>query len=123
MICLSWNCRGLRNPDAVRELRNVVKQEGPALVFVMETKIRAVKVENLKFSLGFSGCFAVDSVGLSGGLGLFWSKDVSVELKNYSAGHIDCVVRRVDTPSEVWRFTGFYGAPRVEDRHHSWRFL
>ena len=23
----------------------------------------------------------------------------------------------------AWRFTGFYGAPRAEDRHHSWRFL
>ena len=23
----------------------------------------------------------------------------------------------------MWRFTGFYGAPIVEDRHHSWHFL
>ena len=65
MSILSWNCRGHVNPEAIRELRNVVKQEGPILVFVMETKMSATRVENLKFSLGFDGCFAVDSVGLS----------------------------------------------------------
>lgn len=101
----------------------MVKQEGPALLFVMETKIRADRLENLKFTLGFSGCFVVNSVSLSGGIGLFWSKDVSVELKNYSSGHIDVVVRRTDQSSFEWRFTGSYGAPRVEDRHHSWHFL
>ena len=119
MSVISWNCRGLGNPEAVRELRSIVKQEGPTLLFVMETKIRAARVENLKFTLGFEGCFAVNSVGLSGGIGLFWSRDVLVELKNFSTGHIDAVVRKKDQNSFEWRFTGFYGAPRVEDRKHS----
>ena len=72
MNCLSWNCRGLGNPKVVCELRNVVKQEGPALVFVMETKIRGKRVEDLRHTLGFAGSFGVDSDGLSGGIGLFW---------------------------------------------------
>ena len=71
MRILSWNCRGLGNPWSVRELRKVVKQEGPALLFVMETKIRAKRVENLKLTLGFAGCFVVDSDSMSGGVGLF----------------------------------------------------
>ena len=61
-----------------------MKLEGPTLLFVMETKIKAKRVEDLKHTLGFSGCFAVDSAGLSGGIVLFWSQDVTVELKNYS---------------------------------------
>ncbi|XP_073363536.1 uncharacterized protein [Aegilops tauschii subsp. strangulata] len=120
---LKLDSRGLGNPEAVRELRSVVKQEGPVLVFVMETKIRGKHVERLQQTLGFAGCFAVDSAGLSGGLGLFWSKDVTVELKNYSSTHIDVVVRDALDASVSWRFTGFYGAPRAENRHHSWRFL
>ena len=123
MSCISWNCRGLGNPEAVRELRNIVKQELPLLLFVMETKISAKRVESLQHSLGFTGCFAVNSMGLSGGIGLFWSRDVDVELKNFSSAHIDVLVRRTDQVSPTWRFTGFYGAPRVENRHHSWRFL
>ena len=123
MNCISWNCRGLGNPAAVRELRSIVKQEGPALVFIMGTKIRAKKVENLRNTLGFAGCFAVDSNGLSGGVGLFRSNEVSVEMKNYSVSHIDVVVTKAGMDSPGWRFTGFYGAPRVENRHHSWRFM
>ena len=123
MSCAGYNCRGLGNPEAVRELRSIVKQEGPNLLFVMETKIQGKRVENLQGTLGFAGCFAVDSNGLSGGIGLFWSKNVVVELKNYSSSHIDVRVMKVDQPSMRWRFTGFYGAPKVEDRVHIWRFL
>ncbi|XP_073353887.1 uncharacterized protein [Aegilops tauschii subsp. strangulata] len=71
----------------------------------------------------FAGCFTVDSIGLSGGIGLYWSKDVDFVLKNYSKNHIDVLVRVKDQAAPDWRFTAFYGAPRVEDRHHSWRFL
>ncbi|KAE8808833.1 hypothetical protein D1007_14579 [Hordeum vulgare] len=120
MSTLSWNYRGLGNLEIVRELHKVVKQEGSALLFVMETKIRGRKVEELKTTLGFSGCFAVNSDGLSGGLGPFWSKEVNVTLQNYSTSHIDVGVRQGD---KFWRFTGFYVEPRVENRHHSWRFM
>ena len=119
MSCLSVNCRGLGNPTTIRELRNIVKQEGPCLLFVMETKISGDRVKSLRTSLGFAGCFAVDSNGLSGGIGLFWSAELVVDLKSYSSGHIDVVVRRENQSRSEWRFTGFYGAPRVEDRHHS----
>ena len=120
MNCLSLNCRGLGNPSTVRELRKVVKQEGPSLLFVMETKIRGKRVEDLKHVLGFSGCFAVDSDGLSGGVGLFWTSDVVVDLQNYSLSHIDV---KVTKGCKSWRFTGFYGEPRTEQRHQSWRFM
>ncbi|KAM0917104.1 hypothetical protein ACQ4PT_009734 [Festuca glaucescens] len=56
---------------AVRELRNVVRQEGASLLFVMETKIPKERVEGLRNYLGFAGCYAVASEGLSGGIGLF----------------------------------------------------
>jgi hypothetical protein len=32
-------------------------------------------------------------------------------------------VRGTELDAFEWRLTGFYGAPRAEDRHHSWRFL
>ena len=70
----------------------IVKLEGPSLLFVMETKIKAKRVEDLKFTLGFAGSFVVDSVGLSGGIGLFWSTDVTVDLRNFSKNHIDVLV-------------------------------
>ena len=71
MSCLSLNCRGLGNQETVRELRNVVRQEGPILLFVMETKMSGKRVEKLCNALGFNSSFGVDSDGLSGGVGLF----------------------------------------------------
>jgi hypothetical protein len=46
-----------------------------------------------------------------------------VEIKNFSSCHIDARVRGTELDAFEWRLMGFYGAPRAEDRHHSWRFL
>jgi hypothetical protein len=71
----------------------------------METKISAKRVEDLRVTLGFAGCFAVDSEGLSGGLGLFWSDDYDVSVKGFSTGHIDAMVQKKGQNSTEWRFT------------------
>ena len=123
MSYMGYNCRGLGNLGTVRELRKVVKQECPIVLFMMETKIKAKRVEELQTVLGFAGCYAVDSDGLSGGVGLFWSSNVDVDLKNYGQSHIDVMVKQKSNPLQSWCFTGFYGEPRVENRHHSWRFM
>jgi hypothetical protein len=92
------------------------------LLFVMETKISRKRTEKLCNALGFSGSFAVSSDGLSGGIGLFWKAEVIVELKNFSSNHIDVLVQQ-RTGGVKWRFTGFYGEPRRENRHNSWTLL
>jgi len=39
MKILSWNCRGLGNPAAVRALRKILKITCPDVVFLSETKL------------------------------------------------------------------------------------
>jgi hypothetical protein len=85
----------------------------------METKLSKVKIESLKTTLGFDGCFGVASEGLSGGIAMFWTTKVLVDLKYYSSCHIDVMVRKNTSNATERRVNGFYGAPRVEDRHHS----
>jgi hypothetical protein len=123
MSCLSVNYRWIGNDPTVRELRGFVKQMDPALLFVMETKIEGKRVENLKSTLGFAGGFAVDSVGLSGGIGIFWSSAVTVEVKSFNKYHIDAIVQLKDNSIPKWRFTGIYGDPRRENRHHTWTLM
>jgi hypothetical protein len=62
------------------------------LLFVMETKLSKDRLDDLRSRLGFAGCFAVGSDGLSGGVGIFWSAEVIVSVKNVSYGHIDAMV-------------------------------
>jgi hypothetical protein len=114
MSCLSVNSRGLGNRVVVRELRNLVKQEAPLLLFVMETKINSKRTEKLCNALGFSSSFAVSSVRLSGGIGLFWNSEITVDLKSFNSNHIDVLVQPRDGGAQ-WRFTGFYGEPRREN--------
>jgi hypothetical protein len=89
----------------------------------METKIGGKRVEKLASSLGMCGGFAVDSDGLSGGIGIFWSAEVDAEIKSFNVNHIDAIVTPKEGDLTPWRFTGFYGEPRRENRHHSWTLL
>ncbi|KAL8475943.1 hypothetical protein ACS0TY_028556 [Phlomoides rotata] len=51
---------------------------------------------------------------------LLWNDTISVALRSYSFGHIDCLI---SWSNVSWRFTGFYGNPVQHLRHHSWDLL
>ena len=65
---------------------------------------------SLKLSLGFDFCFAVNSVGRSGGLCLLWKQDFDLYIRSLSLHHIDALVGGKGDP-EHWRLTSFYGFP------------
>jgi hypothetical protein len=56
----------------------------------------------------------VAATGLSGGLALFWRKDVTVAVQSMSKSHMDVVLSCDLVPMREWRLTGFYGEPRRE---------
>jgi hypothetical protein len=74
MILINWNCRGLGNPKAIRDVRLLVKEKQPNILF-------------LRTKMGFYGVFLVDSVGRSGGLALFWDKESELSISNFSRRH------------------------------------
>lgn len=84
MRIMSWNWRGLGNLRTVQELCRLIKQKKPAMVFLMETKLRKIKMENVRCKLGYLNMFVVDRVGRSGGLALLWSDDILVTIQNFS---------------------------------------
>jgi hypothetical protein len=47
-----------------------VKEKKPKIVFLIETKARAKRMEKVRLQLGFEHMLVVDSVGKSGGLAL-----------------------------------------------------
>jgi exonuclease III len=106
MSILSWNYRGLGNPRAVRDLRQLVREKKPKMVFIMETKMHHHRLEFLKFKLGMDNLFGVDSVGKSGGLCLLWKKEVDVKIQNYSRRHINAEVIS-EVGGEGWKLTCF----------------
>jgi hypothetical protein len=84
----------------------------------METKISGKRVEKL-----ISTRFAVDSDGLSGGIGLFWSSAVTVDIKSSKSHHNYAVVQCKDSYVPSWQFPGIYGESRRDNRHLTWTLI
>ena len=108
----SWNCRGLGNPQSVRALHDIVQRWKPKIVFLMETKSKVKRMERIKNRVGFANGLIVPSQGKSGGVALFWTCDINLEIKSFSRNHIDAIVREADN-NFLWRITGFYGHPET----------
>lgn len=81
----------------------------PNIFFCYKTKLLAKQVNLEGRQCNFKICFSVDRNGMGGGLTLFWSSDVNVEIKSYSSHHIDAFV--YNESGKVWRCTGVYGYP------------
>ncbi|XP_041001144.1 uncharacterized protein LOC121246895 [Juglans microcarpa x Juglans regia] len=117
MKILSWNCRGLGNPQTVQNLLLLVKDKKSNMVFLMETKLVACKVEGINRRLGWEGCFVVDLLKRKGGLALLWCRDKDAEILNYSQHHINATVMS-EEKKLPWLLTGFYGHP--EEKKYTW---
>ncbi|KAK3189424.1 hypothetical protein Dsin_028985 [Dipteronia sinensis] len=90
-------------------------------MFLMETKCDNVKMENWRIKLGYCGKLVVNSIGISGGLCMFWGSNIDVVLLTYSQENIDVSIKELGR--KAWRFTGFYSHPDRSQRKHSWNLL
>lgn len=121
MNTICWNICGLGNPQSVQVLRDIITLKRPKFLFLLETKAKQARVEFVRRSLDFSGCFAVDSVGIRGGIAFFWKDQDSIRVIGSSQNFIDVEVSSIEIGPI--RMTGFYGYPERSKRRHSWDLL
>ena len=86
------------------------------MFFLSETHLGKVKVDELKRKLQCDHYIIVESDGRSGGLLLFWRKDISIKMQETSQNFIDVLV----DDGREWRLTGIYGEPRWEEMEKTW---
>ncbi|XP_019191691.1 PREDICTED: uncharacterized protein LOC109186215 [Ipomoea nil] len=122
MSLLSWNCRGIGNPETVQVLVDLVHKRKPVLIFLMETLSNSDSMLSIKQRLGWHGCFTVDPVGRGGGLALLWKEEITVTVTSSSLNHIDTEIQ-LEGSDAKWRFTGFYGISDRTRRVESWNLL
>ena len=89
MNFLSWNCRGLGAPRAIRVMAKLVRIHNPQVLFLMETKRKSNEMEWLRSKWGFDNCLTMDCRGRGGGLAILWLNSAQVEILSFSNMHID----------------------------------
>lgn len=68
--------------------------------------------------LNYSGCWAVDSQGHSGGLALIWKNEGRCAIREGGNHFIDFEAENEQVGR--WRYTTFYGCPERGRRRESW---
>ena len=95
---------GVGESPSVLVPKEVDKKNSPDFIFLSETKLSGGKAAKVRDNMLDYEVFWVDSVGCSGGLMMFWKKDVKVTVLSYSIGHIDVRIQLED--GFLWRFQG-----------------
>ncbi|KAI8571719.1 hypothetical protein RHMOL_Rhmol01G0141300 [Rhododendron molle] len=79
----------------------------------METKNNKAKMEAIRRNLRFDDSSYIESEGLSGGLALWWTKDVEVDVELGTKNFMHVIVTEKSIPS-CWAATFIYGCPVSE---------
>lgn len=116
MKLLCWNCRGLGNPAIVRELKQLIVDNNPDIVFLCEIKMHSNNFSYIRNICRIAGSLVVNSEGRSGGLAILWKDGVDVSIQKYFKHQMDLLVRMENHNNT--RFTGFYGHadPNLRER-------
>ena len=104
---LSWNVRGLNNPQRREVCKNLLKDWKCDIVCFQETKVSAIDCAFFRSLWGspFTDWIVLDAVQSSGGVLLIWDKRVIVIVGQFSVN----VLLRGVVDDFVWAYTGVYG--------------
>ncbi|KAL5575717.1 hypothetical protein UlMin_017416 [Ulmus minor] len=119
MIILAWNCRGLGQPSAIRDLIALVRDSNLDVLILMETKIaEPVLVSRLR-RIRFGKYLYVPPLGLSGGFCLAWRDHIELEPVSISKNLISCLVFS-NPVSSPWLLYAIYGPVRSLEKRNFW---
>ena len=86
---LCWNVRGLNDFEKRKLIKEVVRNQKPDLVCLLETNVKEMSLKMVK-SVGvgrFLNWASMDAKGVAGGLILFWDNRVLENLEVESGGY------------------------------------
>lgn len=121
MSLISWNCRGLGKASTLNRLRKLISQFHPSIFFLQETKCSSSRSISFCSKLSFKNFWVVDSVGLKGGLLLFWDDNVTLSVLSSCQNWIFCKV--IMKNGYNFLLSCVYGPPKLQDRVEFWNQL
>ncbi|KAL5569019.1 hypothetical protein UlMin_025594 [Ulmus minor] len=122
MIILAWNCKGLGQPFAIRELKALVRDSSPDILIMMEAKISNVVMKARLQRLRFDKSVYVPPVSLSSGPCVAWRNEVDLETVSVSKNLISCLIFS-DPFFTPWMLSAVYGLVRSAEKIIFWNEL
>ncbi|OMO57779.1 Endonuclease/exonuclease/phosphatase [Corchorus olitorius] len=103
MSILLWNCRGVRNPDCVRAVLDLVRLYNPDVLVLTETRARIRDAQRILNRLPFDGFMDAEVIGFQGGIWMLWRTDrVRVDHVGSSEQDIHAVIKKKEEgPSPI----------------------
>ena len=120
MRILGWNYRGICNTSTVRALRALIRGNCPQIIFLSETKSDGNRLKKIVVSLGFSEQLIVDAKRRAGGVCMFWSSEISIDILEFNSKMIAVSIYDVVCS---WTLVSFYGPPYQSKRFRAWSNL
>ena len=117
MRILGWNCRGIYNSSTVRAFRALIRARNPSIIFLSETKTSDLRIESVACSIGFPNFVTSGLKGRAGGICLFWSNDVDVNILEFNPNTVAITIR--DSFCS-WSLIRFYDPPHKAKRRKAW---
>lgn len=119
MLILNWNCQGLGRPLTVQILRGLISTHRPKVVFLVETKNKASFLDRLHRRFHFPYKCYVDPLGISGGLALWCTDDIHLNVRMSPRNMIHSIISSPACQSS-WAATFVYAPPQRLLRKNFW---
>lgn len=87
-----WNCRRLGNPSSINALQSLVQKFSPEILFLSETKCNKKEIRRVQDRLRYDKGAWIEAAGRAGGIALFWTDEVEIQVKAKDDHFIDCIV-------------------------------
>ena len=94
MSIIVWNCHGLENLRAEKELEVMIRAKDPSVVFLAETWADEGRLQEIKRKIEFDNLFFVERNNRGGGLALYWRNSIDVNVDTFSRNHIDSIINK-----------------------------
>ena len=119
---LIWNVQGAGCRAFMATLKDVIKRNNPQVLALVETHMGGNQAEKIAKILNYSGHTRVDANGFSGGIWVYWQKDVvTVEPIIKHEQYITMNITRFG--ALPWYFSAIYAGPDPTKRREFWSEL
>ena len=120
--CMIWNVQGAGSKAFLAALKELIKRHNPKVLALVETHMGGEQAEKIATLLHFTGHTRVDAVGFSGGIWIYWKKElVTVDPIIKHEQFITMTISRIG--AEPWYFSAVYASPDPTKRTDLWREL